>query len=555
MPHNLTLLLVAVGVLATGFDQCRAGDLGYWRFEDGSGSIAQDSSGNGNPAFLTNGSFGSSVPVPAIPQTGILDTGTLVVNGANSYASVPYNPTLSPSTAVTVEAWVRVEGSLTLDAAITGRQYANDNRNSFNIGVRNNNGSVFFEVTNPLGQDAAAELFTGLTPNRWYHLAGVYDGSAISLYQDGYLIASKPFVGQIGYGASKPVLIGADNEGAVSAPQYFFPGSIDEVRISDAALMPKQFLSTQSGEFVTVASLGNRGLFNFDQGAESSVFAGTSSGLLSPFDVKYDLRGNVYVADVLKSQIRKIDPMGQVSVFADAADGVISPSGMAFGPTGDLYVSNFLTNTITKVSRNGVGTIVAGPSAGLNSPFGLAVDSHGNLFVADISSRRVVEISPSGSVSTFADLSDGLLSPFAVTVDSQNNVFVADVLLSKVFKFTPAGVGSVYAGPSAGLTTPSGLAIDSAGNLLVSNYLSNSIVEITAAGLSVPFASSADGIRSPFGLDIPPGFIAGAGAGAIARNVPEPASIWLSMSAGLAGVAVAIARRRRLLGVTVRMLS
>lgn len=163
--------------------------------------------------------------------------------GGAGYVAIPQTAALNPTPAVTVEAWVRYTGPIISDAAIVGTQYGNDTRNSFNLFARNNNSSIGFEVTNSAGVDAAAELFTGLTLGQWYHLAGSYDGSALNRYVDGILRASTPFSGSISYPGSKPILIGADNEIPAVDPTWFFPGNIDEVRISNVALSPSQFLN------------------------------------------------------------------------------------------------------------------------------------------------------------------------------------------------------------------------------------------------------------------------------------------------------------------------
>jgi hypothetical protein len=61
------------------------------------------------------------------------------------------------------------------------------------------------------------------------------------LYLDYQEISACPFAGPIAYD-DHPVLIGADDDGGGSPGCCFFLGGIDEVRISDVALMPGQFL-------------------------------------------------------------------------------------------------------------------------------------------------------------------------------------------------------------------------------------------------------------------------------------------------------------------------
>src|SRR5262249_38739837 len=71
------------------------GLVGAWAFDDGSGTTAADSSGNGHPATLFNG----------MTWTTGKSGGAITANGTNQYASVPAI-NLSSTNAVTVALWV-----------------------------------------------------------------------------------------------------------------------------------------------------------------------------------------------------------------------------------------------------------------------------------------------------------------------------------------------------------------------------------------------------------------------------------------------------------------
>jgi len=72
-----------------------------------------------------------------------------------------------------------------------------------------------------------------LEPDRWYHLAGVFDGEQVRLYLDGELIDSTSASG-IRTPNRLPLLVGADVGGNGEA-MSFFDGRIDAVRLSDVA--------------------------------------------------------------------------------------------------------------------------------------------------------------------------------------------------------------------------------------------------------------------------------------------------------------------------------
>ncbi|MEM7260960.1 MAG: LamG-like jellyroll fold domain-containing protein [Planctomycetota bacterium] len=72
-----------------------------------------------------------------------------------------------------------------------------------------------------------------LQTNRWYHIAGVFDGAEIRLYLDGTLIAQAAAKGTRTPNRH-PFYIGADPNGR-GRPVNAFPGRIDEVRLSTVA--------------------------------------------------------------------------------------------------------------------------------------------------------------------------------------------------------------------------------------------------------------------------------------------------------------------------------
>ena len=70
-----------------------------------------------------------------------------------------------------------------------------------------------------------------LGTGRWYHVAGIYDGSKMSLYINGALDASQEASGSISR-TDAPVLIGANAD----MPDRFWNGMLDDVRVYNYAL-------------------------------------------------------------------------------------------------------------------------------------------------------------------------------------------------------------------------------------------------------------------------------------------------------------------------------
>ena len=143
-----------------------------------------------------------------------------------------------------------------------------------------------------------------------------------------------------------------------------------------------------------------------------------------PAAVALDTNGNLYVADVHNSTIRKVTPLGVVTTLAGnagvygSADGTNSdarfygPYGVAVDGAGNIYVSdtgNYTIRQVTPVGTNWVVTTltgragVVGSADGTNgaatfrSPAGVVVDSAGNVFVGDTWSHTIRKLTPVGT--------------------------------------------------------------------------------------------------------------------------------------------------------------
>jgi len=75
-----------------------------------------------------------------------------------------------------------------------------------------------------------------LQTNRWYHIAGTYDGDVARIYLDGILLGAKA-IGPKQVGNSRPLYCGYNN---VSGYPYYLDGSLDELRLYNRALTPAE---------------------------------------------------------------------------------------------------------------------------------------------------------------------------------------------------------------------------------------------------------------------------------------------------------------------------
>ena len=225
----------------------------YWRFEEGSGASVLDSSGNSLNGTPGGGPiYQSFVPVNPIPQTGATNLQSLAFIGSQSVA-VPDSPALYLTHSLTLEAYIAPSEIRSNDFhQIVFRGDSRLGKDPYFLMLDNNYNLVFHIENDTTGQ--AVEVSVPYTIfDRWAHVAGTLNDSTgtMSLYINGVL--QKSIVTDVRpSGALQPdqhpgIGIGAlQNNGDIAdgyRGEYFY-GNIDEVRISDTALSPSEFLSS-----------------------------------------------------------------------------------------------------------------------------------------------------------------------------------------------------------------------------------------------------------------------------------------------------------------------
>lgn len=207
-----------------------AATVGYWRFEEGSGSAIADLSGNGNHGALAGGTaFVSNVLYPEVLEAA--NVFSLLLDGSGDSASIADAASLDVTSAFTVEAFVKRTGAdVTLSAVVVKRNVAG---NSPTYGLVFGGADGIRASAHVASPGTIGTATSPLALNTWHHVAGVYDGAALALYVDGVLKSSVAGSGSVQV-STQPVEIGTFGAD--------FQGQIDEVRISNVALSPEQFL-------------------------------------------------------------------------------------------------------------------------------------------------------------------------------------------------------------------------------------------------------------------------------------------------------------------------
>jgi len=205
------------------------GLVGYWNLDQGSGSIANDSSGYNNHGTIYGASWTSGKV-----------NGGLNFDGFNDYVNCGNNATLDPTKEATIAAWVnfkKLPSTAGHIMAVAGRSYNGadldmqaepDNKFKFYIG----SGAPNVAISNTVAQ-----------ADKWYHVVGTYQANSnIKIYVNGTLD------GTTSIGIARVHNPGTFCFGASSYwGGRFFNGTIDEVKIYNRALSAEEVKAEYEG--------------------------------------------------------------------------------------------------------------------------------------------------------------------------------------------------------------------------------------------------------------------------------------------------------------------
>ena len=202
----------------TILDSTQVIPVGWWKFDEGSGSTARDSSGN---------NFHGSIHGDTAWVEGHVGSGAL--SFARGYVVVNDDPKLRPSR-FTFCAWVNLDGPQ-VDYALLVEK-GDDNNESYTL--RTFGEKLSFMLLDRGGSTHSIMSTSRLPQYEWLFVAGVYDGSNIIVYINGEVDNSQV------EGSFTPT----DSSGEVLAmgalpPAFdrrFLRAAVDDVRIYDRAL-------------------------------------------------------------------------------------------------------------------------------------------------------------------------------------------------------------------------------------------------------------------------------------------------------------------------------
>lgn len=197
--------------------------LGYWRFDEGTGTTTNDASINGLNATLVNGAAWTNQVAPVAYTEH-----ALYFDGVDDYVDFASPSSLNITSAITLEAWIKVR-SFGNNEAIIDKLKDNSPQGGYNLSVMSSK-KVSFKMI--LGSGSFTLLSsTTLDTGVWYLISATYDGSVAKIYLNGVLDNSASDSSSIVSNTEK-IYVGYDDYDT----SRHFHGYIAEVKIWNTAL-------------------------------------------------------------------------------------------------------------------------------------------------------------------------------------------------------------------------------------------------------------------------------------------------------------------------------
>ncbi|HVT26923.1 MAG TPA: right-handed parallel beta-helix repeat-containing protein, partial [Lacipirellulaceae bacterium] len=194
----------------------------FYKLDETTGSIANDSSGNGRDGTYTGG-------VMLGAPGGLNDPSNYAAtfDGVNDYIAVP-SPAAFATSQVSIEAWIKPDPTIQTFATVAMKSTSNSWSDGY--GMHWISGKLRFFINSYSGSYVEAAVPTG----SWSFVTGTYDGATIKLYVNGVLVASSNYSAPINNSA-QPLQVGRGG-----GNNYYWKGGLDEVGVYGTALTADQ---------------------------------------------------------------------------------------------------------------------------------------------------------------------------------------------------------------------------------------------------------------------------------------------------------------------------
>ena len=231
-------LISCVILLSLQAAPAHAGSVGHWRFDEGTGLVAEDSSGNNLNGTLTG---------DVTRVDGKIGAGAISFGGTDGVVEIPDDPALDIDRMLTIATWVQAPDFFTYYFLVckSPSGSARDNYpGNFEFRLHINDGLLEFGHQTSETEDYVFYLSSSpITVGKWHHVAvTLEEGGSVQFYIDGFPAGAAAQTTDFGILNDEPVRIGSRKDG-----YSFFNGQVDDVRIYDRVLTAEQMEGLYNG--------------------------------------------------------------------------------------------------------------------------------------------------------------------------------------------------------------------------------------------------------------------------------------------------------------------
>jgi hypothetical protein len=210
--------------------------IGWWKFEEGTGTSAADSSGYGNTGSFTNGTTWGP---------GRVGTYSVSLDGVDDMVRVPFSANWDFAGDFTISAWVFCK---TNSRVVAVGRWTDSLGNGWSLEqITSTRFDMEYQDRTILGENAHRSIGSGLgyTTNTWHFVTGVKSNDVVRIYVDGNVgTTSDPITNSIVL-TGKGVNVGSRREVAPDEAQWM--GYVDDVRIYKRMLSVAEILALYNG--------------------------------------------------------------------------------------------------------------------------------------------------------------------------------------------------------------------------------------------------------------------------------------------------------------------
>lgn len=216
------------------------GLVGYWTFDEGSGTSVYDSSGNGNTGTMYS-NYSPQTTADLHVSSGCIEGSCASFDGARDIVLFSSNEARVDG-ALTVAGWVKKSIGDTGNGAVIARYEGNGGAGDYFLDFANSATCIRFAFDSSWGSQSCGYPDDG----RWHFVASTFDGSTISRYVDGSLLGTEAYdrSGADGTGGT----LGFGNVSGCWSCYSSLNGYLDDIRIYNRALSAAEISAIYNAE-------------------------------------------------------------------------------------------------------------------------------------------------------------------------------------------------------------------------------------------------------------------------------------------------------------------